>query len=161
MCNYIRKNGQKCLLSPKRDLCHIHKKNVVLEYKQAEIVHLNRTIAKKNELYKSEIKSLRNENEKYQSEIESLQTVITYMEKQIADMQEDFNSYNKIKKYELIKSKLAKHVYDVSDLYEVKYFCREHGNAKILTSIFGEQTDYWRYYNDLRLQRNKLCHVFV
>ena len=153
MCNYLTKEGQKCLIAPKKDICHIHKKYLMIEHKQTEIRNLNRTISKKNELFHSEVKQLRDENDSLRSEVQNL-------ENRILAMQEDFESYSKIKRYELIKSKLAKHVYDIADLYEVKYFCREHSNEIILSGIFGEQTDYWKYYNELRLERNRQCHIY-
>ena len=160
MCNYLTKRGVQCSLSPNKDTCHIHKKHLIIEHKQTEIRNLNKTILKKSELFHSEVKTLKTENESLKTENESLKTQVQNFEKRILEMQEDFESYSKVKRYELLKSKLAKHVYDISDLYEVKYFCREHSNESTLSGIFGVQTDYWKYYNELRLERNKQCHIY-
>lgn len=163
MCKYMNKRGYQCGISPNKEICHIHLKQHLLDHKKVEIRNLNKTISKRNteitnfiennELLDQEIVYLQDENENLQNENELLKD-------QIEAMKEDFEKYAKIKHFELIRFKLGKMLYDISDTYEMKLFLRNKANTKILIEFFGNQIDYWKYYNNLRLERNQLCHIF-
>ena len=162
MCNHLTKDGIKCSISPKKTLCHIHKKFIALRHKQNEIKNLNKTIVKKN----NDISTLRGTNKSLKlvldhlrNENKILKTEVSFAQEKSSEMEEDFNNYSIIKRFELLKRKLMNHIDNVNDTYEIKLFCK-NTKLSILNEIFGEQTDYWKYYNTLRLQRNKLCHNF-
>lgn len=48
MCNYLTKSGVTFSLAPKKDICYIHAKYLLIERKQTEIRNLNQSISKKN-----------------------------------------------------------------------------------------------------------------
>jgi predicted nuclease with TOPRIM domain len=133
-----------------------------LRHKQNEIRNLNKTISKKN----NENSDLIDTNKQLQSQVDNLsntnkqlQTEVSYLEQQVSTMQKDYDNYQFIKQFEQIKFKMSKQVYDISDKYEVKSFCRDKSNENILLDLFEKQSDYWVAYNKMRLHRNKLCHV--
>ncbi|GMF30969.1 unnamed protein product [Phytophthora fragariaefolia] len=105
-------------------------------------------------------KSLRSEVSHLKDDIVCLQSALKDKDSIISSMKKDYDQFMSIKQFEMKKARLSKYVHDMTDIYELKSFCRSKLNELTLSEIFGEHDDYWRYYNELRIQRNKLCHEF-
>jgi hypothetical protein len=156
MCNQKTTKGVKCLISPNRDICHIHKKQLLLKHSKNEIKNLNNTIIKKN----NKISTLCDKSKSLKEEVNSLTNEDKELLLKINEMNKDFQNYATIKQFEYMKSKLCQNVCDITDKCELKLFCKDKSNETILIDIFGKQLDYWKYYNKLRLERNSLCHLY-
>lgn len=141
MCNEVCKNGQQCKLEKNKALCGLHRKLKAADYSKKEVQNLNRTISRKS----LEIKKLKAEK--------------SLLENRIEEMNEDYENYQFIKKFELVKSNLKKYV-NIKDFNQILFFCMQKKNHEILKSIMGQQEDYYKYYNEIRLKRNKLSHKF-
>ncbi|GMF37443.1 unnamed protein product [Phytophthora fragariaefolia] len=156
MCNYLTKDGIKCKLSPKKDICHIHWNYSIIDPRSNEIRNLNRSIAKAN----IKTKNLREEVSYLKEDITFLQSALKDKDSIISSMKKEYDQYIQIKQFEMKKARLSKYVHDMTDIYGLKTFCRSNVHELTLSEIFGEHDDYWRHDNELRIQRNKVCHEF-
>lgn len=59
----------------------------------------------------------------------------------------------------MIKYKLKKYV-SVRDYNQLMFFCMQKKNYSLLEHLMGKQDDYYKYFNDLRLLRNQICHTY-
>ena len=170
MCSEIATSTkQQCKLSKNKSICHMHKKKKLLGYIKSEIINLNKTVEKKNNKIKcldKQIESKTNEIVKlnediYELNIEKseLQEENDILREENEAMKEDFNNYQFIKRFEAIKYNLKKYV-DIKDYNQILFFCIQRKNHDILESIMGYQEDYYKYFNRLRLRRNKLSHWY-
>lgn len=177
MCNSLTTKGVKCRLEPNKNYCFIHI-NKLVSHTKNEVKNLNNTIQKKNVVIlnqKNEIKNLNNTVKKKNiiilNQKNQLKTVlinnlemkeeITNLKEEILSMTDDFNNYQFIKKFELIKYTLKKK-YDVNikNCNEIEFFCIKRNNASILEELMGHQENYYEYYNSMRQKRNKLSHWY-
>lgn len=107
-----------------------------------------------------------NKIEKYQIELKGLNNKIykdkikidTLLEEQV-ELKIDSKNYQIIKKFEMIKYKLKKYV-SVRDYNQLMFFCMQKKNYSLLEHLMGKQDDYYKYFNDLRLLRNQICHTY-
>lgn len=107
-----------------------------------------------------------NKIEKYQIELKGLNNKIykdkikidTLLEEQV-ELKIDSKNYQIIKKFEMIKYKLKKYV-SVRDYNQLMFFCMQKKNYSLLEHLMGKQGDYYKYFNDLRLLRNQICHTY-
>lgn len=146
MCNEISKrSGRKCKLQPTEKFCFVHKAQIakkqfetnslLADYTKDEVRNLNKTIQKQS----IKIRDLWNK---------------------LASMQTSYEKYEKIKYFETLKKNLHQFV-DVYDLDKLYFFCLQDKNKKTLIDILGDHEDHYMYYNQLRWQRNKLCHFDI
>ncbi|GMF22367.1 unnamed protein product [Phytophthora fragariaefolia] len=120
MCNYLTKDGIKCKLSPKKDICHIHWKYSIIDHKSNEIRNLNRSIAKTN----MKTKTLRDEVSHLKEDITFLQSALKDKDNIISTMKKEYDQCIQIKQFEMKKARLSKYVHDMTDIYELKIFFR-------------------------------------
>lgn len=107
-----------------------------------------------------------NKIEKYQIELKGLNNKIykdkikidTLLEEQV-ELKIDSKNYQIIKKFEMIKYKLKKYV-SVRDYNQLMFFCMQKKNYSLLEHLMGKQDNYYKYFNDLRLLRNQICHTY-
>lgn len=170
MCNEVATTTkQQCKISKNKSICHMHKKKKILGYVKNEIKNLNRTIEKKNSKIKDldnqidiktiKIKQLNKDIYELKIEKSELQEENDILREENEAMKEDFNNYQFIKRFEAIKYNLKEYI-NIKDYNQILFFCIQRKNHDILESIMGKQDDYYKYFNYLRLKRNKLSHWY-
>jgi len=117
-------------------------------------------LSAQNCILESEVEELKAIVERLKIENESLKHDAADLENKMHAMETDSMNYALIKQYERIKHQLSRYVNDITDICEVKSFCRDPSKQRIHQQIFGDRRDIWKYYNELRLQRNRLCHEY-
>jgi hypothetical protein len=139
MCKFIKANNEQCKNSPNKEYCYIHTKKIIINdinLKQ-EIKNLNKTIVKKNEIIKSK------------SEI------VIILSKKINSMKEDFDRYQIIKEYHIIKTTML-NLLPKSCPYSL---INNIDNKDILEEIFKlPYNEILPYYSNLRYNRTKFSH---
>lgn len=161
MCNEIASStGIKCKLSENEALCFIHKKKKIIVHIKSEIKNLNKTIERKNE----KIKILDHQIEQKEEHINALNDQIAtlldekiQLRKENKSMREDFDNYQFIKSFEIIKTNLQNYV-NTQDRNELEFFCLQRRNFSILEKIMGTQENYFKHYIEIRHRRNQLSH---
>lgn len=144
MCNEISKRtGKKCKLQPTEKFCFVHKAQIVKKQFETTVMLQDYT--------KHEVRNLNKTIQKQSLKIKELWDKIT-------SMYLSYENYEKIKYFENLKKDLHQ-IVDVYDLDKLYYFCIQEKNRKVLNAILGERDDHYKYYNELRWERNKLCHL--
>ena len=152
MCNYIKKNNEKCKLSPKNLYCHIHKKIIIKQKQQfsekissdnlkKEIINLNKTIEKKVD----KIKELEQNLEFFKNEVNELHK----------KYKKDYDKYQIIKQYEILKNELI-NINPQSSPYKIltDYYYKD-----IIKQKFNKDIDELKNeFNYLRKKRIEYCH---
>lgn len=141
MCNYIKSNNEKCKLSPKLLYCHIHQKLIIKTNLKKEIVNLNKTIEKKV----NKIKELEQNLEFFKNELNQIHQ----------KYKEDYDKYQVIKEYTILKDKLIK-INPKSSPYRIL-------SDKFYTNIIKDKfnkdiTELKIEFEELRKKRNSYCH---
>jgi len=141
MCKYIKKNNEKCKLSPKMTYCHIHKKIIIKNNLKKEIINLNKTIEKKT----NQIKELNNNLEFFKLELNKIYE--TY--------KTDYDKYQIIKQYEILKNELI-NINPKSTPYKIltDYFYKDIIKQKFNKNINELKNEF----NYLRKKRIEYCH---
>lgn len=137
MCNYIKTNKEKCKLSPKLLYCHIHKKMIIKTNLKKEIINLNKTIIKKVD------------------KIKELEKNLEFFKNEVNKLQEDYEKYQIIKKYEILKNELI-NINPQSTPYKIltDYYYKD-----IIQKKFNKDIDELKNeFNQLRKQRINYCH---
>jgi len=162
MCNFIKKDNTQCQIISKNDYCHIHERFILKkqnEEKQkeikkqetenitklkSEIKNLNKALETKAEKHKKDIK---NTEMRYEILLEIKERDISELNQAFNDlkyqlktqiklnnkMKEDYDKYQKIKKFENIKNKLIKKNINILEYHDQEF-------------------------HDLRWERNILAH---
>lgn len=139
MCNQILKNGNICKKSKNKDLCHIHDKI-------KQINNINE-IQKKLSLKEIEIKNLNKSLEKKSFIIKDLQKYRL--------MEDDFNKYQIIKKFTIIKDKLKQYFGNKQPYKIINNIYNKEKLEKIFKMDYYDIPDY---YNNLRNKRITYAH---
>jgi chromosome segregation ATPase len=144
MCNYLTKSGNQCKLESNKIYCHIHKKLIIKYNLKKEIVNLNKTIEKKV----NKIKELNNN-------LNSLKYTINELNNKINEMNENYEKYELIKKYTILKKQLIK-INNKTTPYNIltnPYY------KNIVETKFKKPQDFLlKEFTDLRNHRNDYCH---
>lgn len=142
MCKYILKSGNQCKLSPKIVYCHIHSKIVIKDNLKKEIINLNKTIEKKV----NKIKELENNLEFFKSEVNELHN----------KYRDDYNKYQIIKQYELLKNELI-NINPKSSPYKI---LSDYYYSDIIKKKFNKNiNDLKNEFITLRKKRIEYCHL--
>lgn len=155
MCEAITLKGEICKnkvsKNSKDKYCLLHKKLLNLNYKQKEVSALNKTVQRKNK----EIKDL------HFTIIENNNT-IQELKNDLESMREDFEKYQFIKKFEIIKSKVKKIVGSqvMKNPSLLEFEMGLEYNKKDLQTILNCESNFYNTYNLMRLKRNAYCHKF-
>ena len=141
MCKYIKKNNEKCKLSPKMTYCHIHKKIIIKHNLKKEIINLNKTIEKKT----NQIRELNNNLEFFKLELNKI----------YEKYKKDYDKYQIIKQYEILKNELI-NINPKSSPYKIltDYYYKDIIKQKFNKNI-NELKDEFNY---LRKKRIEYCH---
>ena len=146
MCNQITKSGSKCRISANASYCHIHKRNIIIQKPlvdnlKKEIKNLNKTIQKKN----IQITELNNNLEFFKNEVNIIQK----------KYEEDYNKYQIIKQYEILKNQLI-NINPKSSPYKIltDYYYKDIIKKKFNKDI----NDLKNEFNYLRKKRIEYCH---
>jgi len=144
MCNQITKSGEKCKLENNKDYCHIHKKLIIKFNLKKEIINLNKTIERKVNI----INELNNNLEFFKLEVDKLNNKINLMN-------ENYERYELIKKYEILKNDLI-NINPQSTPYKIlsNYYYKD-----IIKQKFNKDIDQLKNeFEILRKKRIEYCH---
>ena len=167
MCNHIKKNGEQCKISKNKTYCHIHSvnwNNIIIQKSptndnlKKEIVNLNKTIEKKTFALRAsqehlvaqaiKIKELNENLEFFKNEINELNNKINLMS-------ENYEKYELIQKYTILKNELIK-INRKSTPYKIlsnPYY------KNIIENKFNKPQDILlEEFTNLRNQRNEYAH---
>lgn len=158
MCEAITLKGEICKnkvsKNSKDKYCLLHKKLLNLNYKQKEVSALNKTVQRKNK----EIKDL------HFTIIENNNT-IQELKNDLESMREDFEKYQFIKKFEIIKGKIKKLV--GSNVLKNPYLLQQYMSSDTISSELktilncdDTSVSFYEIYDFMRLKRNAYCHKF-
>ena len=151
MCKYILKSGNQCKLSPKIVYCHIHSKIVIKDNLKKEIINLNKTIEKKV----NKIKELENNLEFFKNEVNELHLDKTKLACLVNKYKEDYNKYQIIKQYEILKNKLI-NINPNSSPYKI---LTDYYYSDIIQKTFNKHiNDLKNEFITLRKKRIEYCH---
>lgn len=141
MCNQLTKLGTKCCIQPNKSYCHIHNKMIAKYNLKKEVINLNKTIQKKT----IQINELNNNLEFFKNEVNNIQK----------KYEEDYNKYQIIKQYEILKNKLI-NINPQSSPYKI--LC-DNKYKQTIKKTFNKDINVLKdEFNYLRKKRIEYCH---